>query len=185
MELRDSGARRQFSTGAVRDITDNKGRCDLLPLFIIGEELNCLVFQAISEYVYGGNTRCLWTAIELFTQYVATKQKIQDVSKVKVLLEVSKHYEAGARKYAERNWELGIPVHCFIDSGVRHLLKVVDEWDDEDHINAFVWNMLGAIWTHKQYPELIDLPFVREDTRDEPINCTNNSTTRHTGCSAS
>lgn len=31
MELKDSGNRREFTTGAVRDIGDGKGRCDLLP----------------------------------------------------------------------------------------------------------------------------------------------------------
>ena len=36
MELKDSGARREFGTGAVRDIQDDKGRCDLLPLVEVG-----------------------------------------------------------------------------------------------------------------------------------------------------
>lgn len=31
-ELKDSGARREFESGAVRDIQEGKGRCDLLPL---------------------------------------------------------------------------------------------------------------------------------------------------------
>ena len=30
--LKDSGAIREFRTGAVRDIAEGKGRCDLLPL---------------------------------------------------------------------------------------------------------------------------------------------------------
>ena len=30
--IQDSGNRRQFDTGAVRDIQSNKGRCDLMPL---------------------------------------------------------------------------------------------------------------------------------------------------------
>lgn len=37
MELKDSGNRREFSSGAVRDIAEGKGRCDLLPLGVIGE----------------------------------------------------------------------------------------------------------------------------------------------------
>ena len=35
-ELKDSGARRDFGTGAVRDAADGKGRCDLLPLQVVG-----------------------------------------------------------------------------------------------------------------------------------------------------
>ena len=32
MEIKDSGSRREFSTGAHRDNAKGKGRCDLLPL---------------------------------------------------------------------------------------------------------------------------------------------------------
>ena len=32
----DSGERRQFETGAVRDIQEGKGRCDLMPLNVVG-----------------------------------------------------------------------------------------------------------------------------------------------------
>lgn len=31
MEIKDSGARREFTTGAVRDIDESKGRMDLIP----------------------------------------------------------------------------------------------------------------------------------------------------------
>ena len=31
-KILDSGARREFASGAVRDIQEGKGRCDLLPL---------------------------------------------------------------------------------------------------------------------------------------------------------
>lgn len=34
-EIKDSGNRRQFSSGAVRDIAEGKGRMDLMPLDII------------------------------------------------------------------------------------------------------------------------------------------------------
>lgn len=33
--LQDSGARREFVTGAVRDIAEGKGRADLLPLDVV------------------------------------------------------------------------------------------------------------------------------------------------------
>ena len=39
-ELKDSGNRREFSTGAVRDVADGKGRCDLLPLGVIANMLD-------------------------------------------------------------------------------------------------------------------------------------------------
>lgn len=37
MTIKDSGERREFETGAVRDIAEGKGRCDLMPLDIVAE----------------------------------------------------------------------------------------------------------------------------------------------------
>ena len=50
MEIKDSGVRRKFDSGAVRDIAEGKGRCDLLPLGVIGEILedNILTFLELS-----------------------------------------------------------------------------------------------------------------------------------------
>ena len=78
------------------------------------------------------------------------------------ILRLSKHYEDGAKKYDERNWEKGIQLHCYIDSGVRHYIKYCRGDVDEPHDRAFLWNMLGALWTQKNKPELIDLPFGKE-----------------------
>ena len=36
-EIKDSGNRTEFGTGAVRDIQDDKGRCDLLPLDVVAD----------------------------------------------------------------------------------------------------------------------------------------------------
>lgn len=34
-EILDSGTRREFDTGAVRDMAEGKGRCDLMPLGVV------------------------------------------------------------------------------------------------------------------------------------------------------
>ena len=39
--LKDSGERREFQTGAVRDIVSGKGRCDLMPLGEVSVLLSC------------------------------------------------------------------------------------------------------------------------------------------------
>lgn len=78
------------------------------------------------------------------------------------MLEVSKHYENGCEKYGERNWEKGIPLHSYIDSAVRHYFKFMRGDDDEPHNRAFLWNLLGAIWTQDNKPELNDLPFAEK-----------------------
>ena len=111
-EILDSGERTQFSTGAVRDMHEGKGRCDLLPM-------------------------C-------------------------VLLRLARHYEAGAKKYDDRNWEKGIPAHSFADSALRHIFKYLDGWTDEDHLIAAVWNLCGLAWTEEKHPELMDIPAVKE-----------------------
>jgi hypothetical protein len=157
MEIKDSGARREFETGAVRDIADGKGRCDLLPLDIIGEILHDEILILINCYIRTGITCNLEAAIRLF---ISDHTEWTDI--YTVILEVSKQYEQGCQKYGDRNWEKGIPVHCYIDSGVRHYLKYMRGDKDEPHDRAFVWNMLGAIWTHENKPELIDLPFAQQ-----------------------
>jgi hypothetical protein len=156
MSILDSGERRRFDTGAVRDIAEGKGRCDLLPLEVIGQVTNNHIFSNIGHYVRTGDMGSIYDVITAFSQY-----RFGDVETA--LLEVSKHYEEGAEKYAERNWEKGIALHCYIDSGVRHYLKFLRGDNDEPHDRAFLWNMLGALWTHKNKPELIDLPFAEEN----------------------
>ena len=74
------------------------------------------------------------------------------------ILRLSKHYEKGAIKYGRFNYQKGIPVSSFIDSGLRHLFKYLDGWDDEDHLSAAAFNILGAMEMESRHPELIDLP---------------------------
>jgi len=75
-----------------------------------------------------------------------------------VLMRLAKHYEKGALKYEERNWEKGIDAHSFADSAFRHLVKYMDGWDDEDHLIAAIWNLCGLAWTEEKKPELVDIP---------------------------
>lgn len=74
------------------------------------------------------------------------------------LIRLSKHYEAGAKKYEERNWEKGIPMHSFIDSALRHIANYMDGQTDEDHLCAAAWNLLCAMWTEEKRPEMQDIP---------------------------
>ena len=151
MKLPDSGERRQFDSGAVRDIAQGKGRCDLMPLGIIGDWLRDRILCKIDEYLYSGDSSNLWHAFATFN-----RERGDHISTA--LLEVAKHFEDGAVKYGDRNWEKGIPVHCYIDSAVRHYLKHRRGDQDEPHDRAFMWNILCAIWTHENHPELIDIP---------------------------
>lgn len=145
----DSGARREFETGAVRDIQEGKGRCDLMPLDVIAQIMFDKVIEQIYEYQATGLTAPLFDALD---NYIYT----YNLSSNDVFLEVSKHFEAGAKKYGEYNWQKGIPTHCYIDSAVRHYLKHLRGDKDEPHDRAFVWNILCCIWTCEHKPELND-----------------------------
>ena len=152
--IHDSGERRKFETGAVRDIAEGKGRCDLLPLDVIAERYRLPVLGALHQYMSHGKINCLWYALENMSE---DPYGWSDMCNL--LLDVSIHFEAGCEKYGDRNWEKGIPLHCYIDSAVRHYLKHQAGKTDERHDRAFVWNIICAIWTHKNKPEMIDLPF--------------------------
>lgn len=107
-KIKDSGDRRQFGTGAVRDMAEGKGDMVSMP----------------------------WEA----------------------LLRLSKHYEAGAKKYDRWNYRKGIPVSSFIDSACRHLAKYQCGMDDEDHLAAAAFNILGAMLMENDMPGMQDLP---------------------------
>lgn len=83
-----------------------------------------------------------------------------------VMLRLSKHYEAGASKYKERNWEQGIPCHSFADSALRHMFKYMDGQKDEDHLIAAIWNLCGLAWTEEKRPEMMDIPSRKEGEND-------------------
>ena len=107
-EIKDSGERTMFESGAVRDMHEGKGDMVSLPNSAI--------------------------------------------------LRLSKHYESGAKKYGRWNYTKGIPVSSFLDSALRHIFKYLDGWDDEDHMSAAAFNILGAMEMEAKHKELIDIP---------------------------
>jgi hypothetical protein len=168
MDLKDNGERRDFGTGAVRDISDGKGRCDLLPLSVLSRILMRDELNSIEHFKRTKNTAFLNQALCIFADNEKTNLTT-------LMLEVSIHFEDGAKKYCENNWMKGMPLHCYIDSGVRHFLKHLRGDTDEPHDRAFVWNMLCAYWTYDTKPELddilkgIEFPNVKYDTLSDNL----------------
>ncbi len=85
------------------------------------------------------------------------------------------HYENGAVKYEDRNWEKGFPLSWFLDSMDRHVnayleCRVLGEEPKEDHLAAVAWNTLGFIHTEEMIrrgklpAKLDDLPNPKGDT---------------------
>ena len=149
--IKDSGDRREFESGAVRDMAEGKGRCDLLPLDVLAEHYTRIglheaahIFIAIHEYQQSGNTDSLYDIL---------KNNILFPSQETMLLELAKHYENGAKKYGENNWQKGIETWSYVDSAVRHYLKTLRGDNDELHPAAFIWNIAACIWTCVHKPE--------------------------------
>lgn len=158
-KLQDSGERRKFESGAVRDVAEGKGRCDLLPLDIIANFTNDEVLADIAVFMDTGAPAALWeAAMDFISDNFSSHED--------GWLELAKHFEDGCKKYGERNWEKGIPLHCYIDSGVRHYFKFMRGDTDERHDRAFIWNMVCAVWTLKHHPELNDVSKTKEERRE-------------------
>lgn len=145
--IQDSGMRREFATGAVRDIQEGKGRCDLLPLEVVVDLIPENVLEGINRFKKTGNPQVLEKALVIFAD-----ETFGGVPNM--LLEVAIHFEEGAAKYGENNWQKGLPASCYVDSAVRHYLKYLRGDTDERHDRAFAWNLICCAWTCYHKPEL-------------------------------
>ena len=145
--IKDSGERREFSSGAVRDMAD-KGRCDLLPLHTCALWLDSRLLSALAAYQSSGDpSRLLYALNRCIHEGIFPDEST-------LLLEVAHQMQEGAEKYGERNWEKGIPTASYVDSAVRHYLKHRRGDTDERHDRALAWNLLCALWTAINKPEL-------------------------------
>jgi hypothetical protein len=149
--LKDSGYRQEFPSGAVRDTAEGKGRMDLIDIDCAAHLLkdDPIMFR-ISEFVQLKDLDALYDAMQLFAEthygniYTA-------------MIEVSHQFEDGAKKYEPHNWRRGIPLHCYIDSALRHYMKHLRGDTDEPHDRAFMWNLMCARWTIVNRPDLDDI----------------------------
>ena len=139
--IKDSGDRRTFDTGAVRDMQEGKGRCDLMPLQVVARLLDVrtgdYIVKAIAAFIEKQDTKCLYAALLSFS-HLAFRGQIETM-----ILDTAKHFEEGAKKYGENNWQKGLPVNCY---ALRHYYKWRRGDKDENHDRAFVWNIMCCIW---------------------------------------
>jgi hypothetical protein len=140
----DSGVRHTFDTGAVRDIQEGKGRPTLMPLQVVsrllGKQTGDHIIQSIAAFTEKGETRYLYGALIKFVA-IAYGGEMETM-----ILEAAIHFEEGAKKYGENNWQKGLPVNCYLDSAIRHYLKWRRGDKNEAHDRAFVWNIMALIW---------------------------------------
>jgi hypothetical protein len=74
-----------------------------------------------------------------------------DLLPPRAILRLARHFEAGAVKYGERNWEKGIPINSFVDSGLRHILRYMAGETDKDHLCAAAWNLTCAMELEERF----------------------------------
>lgn len=157
---KDGRAKTHYESGAVRDNKDGKGRCDLMPLDILGAVFTDCVFAKLDAFKRTGNAEALRDILVAFANEQYSKTPRQGVSNspngylAELYLEVAKQFEDGAKHYGENNWQKGIPVNSYIDSAVRHYLKHIAGWADERHDRAFAWNITCCMWTMLNKPDL-------------------------------
>ena len=186
-------------TGANRDIDPTHGRCDLLPAHILYNYIvrsdmvnemhragirvyTVLALGKLFRYLDALDTNILYDVLDCLvhqnfiihnSDYIDTEENWKGMLKLhgfaQMCMDLSVHYKNGALKYAERNWEKGLPIHSFIDSAIRHLCKEILGWTDEPHLIACAWNVVGALYTLETYPWLQDLPNQKEK-REENKN---------------
>jgi hypothetical protein len=94
-----------------------------------------------------------------------------DLLPVRAIIEVAKIFEEGARKYAPRNWEKGIPLSRFMDSGLRHAMRWLRGDRDEPHLAMAAWNFLCLQDTQQRIAEGL-LPMELNDLPCNPIELT-------------
>jgi len=83
---------------------------------------------------------------------------------------LARHYENGARKYGESNWQKGMPLSRYLDSLIRHAYKLLAGMDDEDHAAAIAWNSFAFIYTKDKIEQgklPKDLDNIQKDTQKE------------------
>ena len=93
-----------------------------------------------------------------------------------MLERVGEWLRKGAVKYAERNWEKGMPVSRCIASLYRHLTYYHQGCTNEDHLAAIIFNAMAVIHYEEMVAngilpeELLDMPQYQptaQETKDE------------------
>jgi hypothetical protein len=130
--LSDTGKREEFGTGMIREPNLDRGRYDLI------------------------------TPIGLCMTLFNIKGPIRQEVIAEFLRRMAIHYERGAAKYSERNWEKGGPLSRHLNSAIRHLQNRLSGCRKEDHICACVWNL----WCIVHHMECIQVGSVPDSIND-------------------
>lgn len=82
-----------------------------------------------------------------------------------VIKTLAEHYGRGSIKYADRNWQKGLPISNFYRAIMSHLMKWALNDVSENHLAAILWNAAGILWTEDAVSRgilpysLLDMPY--------------------------
>lgn len=178
-EIKVTGDERTFEDGFVRYTKEGKGRYDLIPFEVIGDNIsmmenlyirtqaihqtnlvafsNFMIIEAISKLD-------LQAAIANITaMHYCNKNKVSTIrisrdsysdGLIKMLKDLSIHFEKGAAKYGENNWRKGVnELWSFIDSGRRHTMQYLNGETDEPHHISAIWNFVCYLALTREEPD--------------------------------
>lgn len=97
-----------------------------------------------------------------------------DLLPSRAITRLARHFEGGAVKYGDRNWEKGQPLSRYWDSAVRHAFKYIEGHRDEDHLIAGAWNLMCLADTEQRIVEgllpssLNDIPVLGAAANKKP-----------------
>jgi hypothetical protein len=83
------------------------------------------------------------------------------------LTRLAKHYENGAKKYSDRNYEKGMNYSRYTASMFRHLIAWMKGEEEEDHLAALAWNAF-SIMHHQELKQdhLDDMPHYLSEKKE-------------------
>jgi hypothetical protein len=82
-------------------------------------------------------------------------------------------YDEGAKKYGEKNWELGMGIGGLLNHAIRHCYLYLGGDDSEDHLSHALWNLAAAVHSQEM-----------AEAGVEPWAEMNKNHRRHPGCVA-
>ena len=184
-EMKDSGKRALFPTGAQRDTSTNKPRPDLISPYVMKELFtlhadgwrydkaecirglvnNLTIFRDDPQHQGALVLLSLQRVINIMYLEIANSDtELYNSNRVLAtgLLRIGEWLRLGAIKYNEWNWAKGIPVSRCYESAIRHLMQYLSGATDEDHLAALGCNLMFIY----HYYYVIEMGYMEAEIKD-------------------
>lgn len=171
-EIKDSGERRKFETGATRDVDYDKPRFDLIPTTVLEQVLSgssvikptqvtdnikARMWNLGMSWGHTGNDDLLVELIVMCLGIVNFQEEDQCLSgdknisgqfhliSPKTYYRLAMLYGGGAKKYDPWNWSKGMELSVFHASLMRHIDAIIGGDIEEDHVCSVFFNAAAII----------------------------------------